>query len=103
MSTDLYQEIENNPHFKELVEKRGRFAWLLSAIMLILYVGFIFLIAFAPEWLGTPLYEGSSMTRGIPVGVGIIFISFILTGVYVIRANGEFDRLTSVILNEVRK
>ncbi|MCC8365338.1 MULTISPECIES: DUF485 domain-containing protein [Xenorhabdus] len=103
MSTDIYQEIENNPHFKELIEKRGRFAWLLSAIMLILYVGFIFLIAFAPGWLGTPLYEGSSMTRGIPVGVGIIFISFILTGIYVIRANGEFDRLTSAILNEVRK
>ncbi|WP_426578285.1 DUF485 domain-containing protein [Xenorhabdus stockiae] len=103
MSTDIYQEIENNPHFKELIEKRRRFAWLLSAIMLILYVGFIFLIAFAPQWLGTPLYEGSSITRGIPVGVGIIFISFILTGIYVIRANGEFDRLTSAILNGVRK
>ncbi|MBC8946853.1 MULTISPECIES: DUF485 domain-containing protein [Xenorhabdus] len=103
MNADIYQEVENNPRFKELVEKRGRFAGLLSIIMLMLYVGFIFLIAFAPEWLGTPLYEGSSVTRGIPVGIGIIFISFILTGIYVVRANGEFDRLTSTILKEVGK
>ncbi|MDE9430069.1 DUF485 domain-containing protein [Xenorhabdus bovienii] len=103
MNPNIYQEIENNPRFKELVQKRGRFAWLLSTIMLVIYVSFIFLIAFSPEWLGTPLYEGSSMTRGIPVGVGIIFISFILTGIYVVRANGEFDRLTSTILNEVKK
>ncbi|WP_340620000.1 DUF485 domain-containing protein [Xenorhabdus siamensis] len=103
MNANIYQEVENNPRFRELVEKRGRFAWLLSIIMLMLYVGFIFLIAFAPEWLGTPLYEGSSVTRGIPVGIGIIFISFILTGTYVVRANGEFDRLTSAILKEVGK
>ncbi|OCA54955.1 Inner membrane protein YjcH [Photorhabdus namnaonensis] len=80
MNDDIYQGIENNPRFKELVEKRGRFAWLLSIITLILYVSFIFLIAFAPEWLGTPLYNDSSITRGIPVGIGLIIISFILTG-----------------------
>ncbi|PQQ36127.1 DUF485 domain-containing protein [Photorhabdus laumondii] len=103
MNDDIYQGIENNPRFKELVKKRGRFAWLLSIITLILYVSFIFLIAFAPEWLGTPLYNGSNITRGIPVGIGLIVISFILTGLYVIRANSEFDHLTSQILSEVTK
>ncbi|WP_445373579.1 DUF485 domain-containing protein [Photorhabdus tasmaniensis] len=103
MNDAIYQGIENNPRFKELVEKRGRFAWLLSIITLVLYVSFIFLIAFVPEWLGTPLYAGSYITRGIPVGIGLIVISFILTGLYVIRANGEFDRLTSQILDEVKK
>ena len=51
-------------------------------IMLIIYVGFILLIAFAPHWLGTPLHEGTSVTRGIPIGIGVIIISFVLTGVY---------------------
>ena len=37
-----------NPRFKELVRKRGQFAWLLSLITLALYVGFILLIAFDP-------------------------------------------------------
>ncbi|HDL7824316.1 TPA: DUF485 domain-containing protein [Yersinia enterocolitica] len=103
MNDNIYQEIENNPRFKELVQKRSHFAWLLSLITLALYVGFIFLIAFEPQWLGTPLYPGATITRGIPVGVGLIVISFVLTGIYVIRANGEFDRLTAEILREVKQ
>ncbi|KPD03731.1 DUF485 domain-containing protein [Moellerella wisconsensis] len=103
MNDTVYQEIENNPRFKELVKKRSRFSWSLSLITLVLYVSFIFLIAFDPSWLGTPISEGSYITRGIPVGVGLIVISFILTGLYVIRANGEYDRLTSEILSEVKK
>lgn len=102
MNQEICQQIENNAHFRELVEKRQRFAALLSVIMLIVYVGFILLIAFAPGWLGTPLYPGTSVTRGIPIGMGIIVISFLLTGVYVWRANGEFDRLTRAVLREVK-
>lgn len=103
MNEDLYQRIEENPRFKELVQKRSRFAWLLSLITLALYVGFILLIAFAPQWLGTPLAAGLTITRGIPVGVGLIVISFVLTGIYVYRANGEFDRLNAEILREVKQ
>lgn len=101
MNVLIYQRVVNNPRFRELVEKRSRFAWLLSAITLVMYVAFIFLIAFEPQWLGTPLYEGATITRGIPVGVGLIVISFVLTGIYVFRANGEFDRLTADIIREV--
>lgn len=97
-----WARIEENPRFRELVHKRQAFATLLSLVMLILYVGFILLIAFAPDWLGTPLYAGTNVTRGIPIGVGLIVISFLLTGIYVWRANGEFDRLTKAILNEVK-
>ncbi|MBT9185014.1 DUF485 domain-containing protein [Pectobacterium punjabense] len=103
MNDAIYQRIESNPLFRELVNKRQRFAAFLSLIMLVLYVGFILLIAFAPGWLGTPISSGSSITRGIPIGVGLIAISFILTGVYVYRANGEFDRLTKQLLDEVKQ
>ncbi|MGB8499001.1 MAG: DUF485 domain-containing protein [Pantoea agglomerans] len=98
----INQQIERNPLFHELVHKRQAFAMLLSLIMLVLYVGFILLIAFAPGWLGTPLHAGTNVTRGIPIGVGLIVMSFVLTGVYVWRANGEFDRLTKAILSEVK-
>ena len=98
----INQQIERNPLFHELVRKRQAFATLLSLIMLMLYVGFILLIAFAPGWLGTPLHAGTNVTRGIPIGVGLIVMSFVLTGVYVWRANGEFDRLTKAILSEVK-
>ncbi|WP_435951743.1 DUF485 domain-containing protein [Dryocola sp. BD626] len=101
MNDLIYQRIEHSAHFRELVEKRQRFAILLSIIMLVIYVGFILLIAFAPGWLGTPLHAGTSVTRGIPIGIGVIVISFVLTAVYVWRANGEFDRLTHEMLREV--
>lgn len=102
MNEQIYQRIEDSAHFRELVEKRQRFATILSLIVLVIYVGFILLIAFAPNWLGTPVSPGSSVTRGIPIGVGVILISFILTGVYVWRANGEFDRLNKAVLHEVK-
>lgn len=102
MSDVIYERIERSALFKELVRRRQRFALLLTIIMLVLYYGFILLIAFAPGWLGTPLHEGTSVTRGIPIGIGLIIVSFLLTGVYVWRANGEFDRMNRELLKEVK-
>ncbi|QCR34866.1 DUF485 domain-containing protein [Nissabacter sp. SGAir0207] len=102
MNDAIYQGIEKDPRFRELVRKRGRFAWLLSIITLVLYVSFILLIAFDPQWLGTPIGTDTVITRGIPVGIGLILISFILTGIYVFRANGEFDRLTQELVRGVK-
>lgn len=102
MNELICQRIEGSAHFRELVEKRQRFAAILSVIMLVIYVGFILLIAFAPGWLGTPLHAGTSVTRGIPLGIGVIVVSFLLTGLYVWRANGEYDRLTRHVIAEVK-
>ncbi|CNU04424.1 Inner membrane protein yjcH [Salmonella enterica subsp. enterica serovar Bovismorbificans] len=102
MNDQIYQRIEDSARFRELVEKRQRFATILSVIMLAVYISFILLIAFAPGWLGTPLHAGTSVTRGIPIGVGVIVISFVLTGIYIWRANGEFDRLNNAVLHEVK-
>ncbi len=55
MEQQSYLRIQQDPNFQELVAKRQRFAWALSALMLGLYLAFILLIAFAPGWLGTPL------------------------------------------------
>ncbi|WP_326429807.1 DUF485 domain-containing protein [Stutzerimonas frequens] len=100
---NVYRQIYANPRFQELVAKRGRFACLLSAVMLSAYLAFILLIAFEPKILGIPLSANTVTTWGIPVGVGVIFMAFILTGVYVQRANGEFDRINQEILNEAQK
>lgn len=102
MEQQSYLRIQKDPNFQELVAKRQRFAWALSALMLGLYLAFILLIAFAPGWLGTPLNDSTTITRGIPVGVGLILSSFVLTGIYVFRANGEFDELNQKILKGVQ-
>ncbi|MCQ4233233.1 DUF485 domain-containing protein [Pseudomonas stutzeri] len=100
---NAYQQIYNNPRFQELVAKRGRFAWLLSIIMLAAYFAFILVIAFEPHLLGVKLSAQTVTTWGIPAGLGLIFLAIGLTGVYVQRANGEFDRINQEILNEAQK
>jgi uncharacterized membrane protein (DUF485 family) len=99
MTKEEIERIKNNPKYQELVSKRSKFAWTLSIIMLVVYYAFIMTIAFSPETLGHKIGDGV-ITIGIPVGIAIIFISFILAGVYVHRANGEFDDLTQEIKNE---
>jgi len=94
-------KIANNPKFKELVSKRRAFAWLLSAIMLSIYAGFILLIAYGKAFLGTSL-SGGVTTVGFPIGVGVILSAVVLTGIYVRRANTEFDELNRQILEEAR-
>jgi len=99
MTKEQIEQIKNNPKYQELVTKRSKFAWTLSIIMLLVYYAFIMTIAFSPETLGTKIGDGV-ITIGIPVGIAIIFISFILAGIYVNRANGEFDNLTQEIKDE---
>ncbi|MCC7220798.1 MAG: DUF485 domain-containing protein [Candidatus Contendobacter sp.] len=101
MQQDLVHAIRSNPKYHELVSKRSKFAWTLAAVMLVIYYGFILIIAFDKEFLAQSLWTGSVTTVGIPVGVGVILSAFLLTGIYVFRANAEFDRLTNEIKEEV--
>jgi uncharacterized membrane protein (DUF485 family) len=93
------QRILSNPKFQELVTKRSAFAWTLSITMLAIYFGFILLVAFAKDFLGTPI-GGGVTTWGLPIGILTILSAFVLTGIYVHRANGEFDELNRQILEE---
>jgi len=95
------EHIRNNPKFAELVRKRTSFAWTLSAIILVIYFGFIGLVAFDKPFLAAKLGAGV-MTVGFPIGVGVILSAIILTGIYVYRANGEFDELNRQIIEESR-
>ena len=98
MEHQAYARVRSHPKFVELVERRSRYAWTLSIAMLAIYYGFIMVVAFAPELLGVPLADGAVMTVGIPVGILIILAAFVLTGLYVRRANTEFDALNQEIL-----
>jgi uncharacterized membrane protein (DUF485 family) len=99
MSLSPYERIQSNPKFSQLVEERGRLATTLSAVMLVIYFGFILLVAYAPSFLGQPIGSGV-MTIGIPLGLLVIVSAFVLTGIYVRKANSEFDRLNAEILQE---
>ncbi len=100
MTKEQIEQVKNNPKYQKLVSERSRFAWTLSIIMLVVYYAFIMTIAFKPELLGTKIGSGV-ITIGIPVGIAIIFVAFILAGIYVRRANGEFDKLTREVREEL--
>lgn len=100
MEDDIVQRIESNPKYQHLVHVRSTFGWTLSWLMLIVYYGFILLIAFNRALLARPIGHGV-MTWGIPIGLFVIVFTVVITGVYVRRANSEFDELTAAIRREV--
>jgi uncharacterized membrane protein (DUF485 family) len=100
MSSEMYQRMRTNPKFQELVRTRGRFAWTLATIVLVLFYGFVLLVAFQPQVLGRPVAEGSALTLGVAMGLFMFAFFWALTALYVKRANGAFDRLTAEIVKE---
>ena len=68
--------------------------------MAAIYFGFILLVAFAPGFLATPIGSGTT-TIGIPLGIGVILSAFVLTGLYVRRANKDFDVATQRVVERV--
>ncbi len=90
--------IRLTPAFLELERKRSRFSWMLTILMLVLYFGFILLVAFDGQLqlMGTMVTR--SISLGFPLGLGVILGAVVLTGLYVLRANTEFDRLTREIV-----
>ncbi|MGO4311472.1 DUF485 domain-containing protein [Pseudomonas sp. KB_15] len=95
-------QVRANPKFKHLTRQRAHLAWSLSCVVLAIYYSFIMVVAFVPAWLHLPLYDGSHLSLGMPIGVTIILLSWLLTAWYVHRANTHFDVLSSQILQESR-
>ena len=102
MEQDLVAQVKANPNYQKLVSTRSTYGWTLTAIMIVVFYGFILLIAFNKEFLSTRIGSGV-MTLGIPIGLFVIVFTVILTGIYVSRANGEFDELTAKIRAEVQQ
>ena len=96
MDDSSVTRIQNNPAFAELVKTRRSFAWTLTILMLVIYFGFIALVAFAPSIIGMPM--SGSITWGLALGIAVILSAILLTGVYVWRANSSFDEMTRAIV-----
>lgn len=101
--TDSYAQIRDNPKFKSLIAKRNSYAFMMTALMMVVYYGYILLIAFDKEWLATKLGAGYVTSIGIPMGLGVIIFTVIITTIYVRRANTEFDAEAAQVLKEAGK
>ena len=99
---DLARRIAADPTYQELKAKRSRLGWALTIAMLVVYYGFILLVAFGKGFLGTRIGEGVT-TIGMPLGFAVIVFTILITGIYVRRANREFDALTDQVTKKVLK
>jgi uncharacterized membrane protein (DUF485 family) len=102
MSSEMYARIQKNPKFTELVSKRERFAWTLTGILLVLFFGLFLTVAFNPSVLAIRLGSGF-VTTGLAIGLAQFILFWVLTALYVSRANSEFDTLTEQLLKEAAK
>ena len=102
MTDPMVERIQRNPKYQQLKRTRSRYGWTLAILMLVVYYGYIGLIAFDKEFLAKPMGAGVT-TIGIPIGVAVIIFSIVITGLYVRRANGEFDAMTREIIEDATK
>jgi len=96
LKPELVAKIKSDPNYLKLVNARSRFGWALTWSMMAVYYGFILLIAFNKELLSAKTGDGV-MTWGIPAGLFVIVFTVIITGIYVRRANTQYDDLNTAI------
>ena len=97
MSPISAHQILDDPEFKKLVKQKNSISTILTIVELVLYFGFIALIAYNKPFLAQKMSEGSAITIGIPIAVGVIFLSWILTGIYVFWANNKYDAMVQSV------
>jgi uncharacterized membrane protein (DUF485 family) len=102
MDDDLVRRIAAHPAYIQLKAKRTSFGLWLTLAMLVVYYGFILLVAFNKPFLATRLGDGV-MTYAMPIGFGVILFTVLVTAIYVRRANSEYDDLAEQVSKAVLK
>ncbi|MGC8796770.1 DUF485 domain-containing protein [Thermodesulfovibrio sp. 3462-1] len=91
----MNEKILNSTEFKSLVRSKNAISLILTIAELVVYFGFVLLIAYSKEFLGQKIY--GPVTVGIPIGIGVIVISWIFTGIYVAWSNKKYDQKVAEI------
>jgi len=95
------EDILNDPDFQKLSGQKDTISMILTILELVLYFGFIALIAYDKPFLAQKMSEGGSATIGIPIAVGTIVLSWIFTGIYIWWANAKYDAMVKRITEKV--
>lgn len=99
INSEKVKEIVESEKFKDLVKKRLSVSITLTIVILLVYFGFILIIAFNKEFLSAKI--GEHLTLGMPIGIGIIVFAWLLTGVYVKWANDKYDSKVRELRNQI--
>jgi uncharacterized membrane protein (DUF485 family) len=97
---DLVARVNASPTYQKLVKTRSSYGWFLTALMMIVYYGFTLLVAFGKGFMSQRIGD-SVMTYAF--GLFVLLFTIVITGIYVRRANTEFDDLTEALRKEVQQ
>ena len=100
---DVVARITKNPKFQQFVSTRNVYSNIMTMLMMIVYFGYILLIAFNKPFLAQKMSAGGVISVGIPMGIGVLVFTIVLTAIYVRRANTEFDAMKDEIIKEASK
>ena len=100
---DVVARITKNPKFLQFVSTRNVYSNIMTVMMLVVYFGYILLIAFNKPFLALKMSAGGVISIGIPMGIGVLVFTIIITWIYVRRANTEFDATKDEIIKEASK
>jgi len=89
MDTTTRQRLLDSSDFRRLVAGRWRVSLALTALLFVLYYGYILLIALNQSVVTATL--AGTVPLGIPLGAGVIVGAWVLTAIYVIWANRRYD------------
>ncbi len=100
---DVVARITKNPKFQQFVSTRNVYSNIMTMLMMIVYFGYILLIAFNKPFLAQKMSAGGVISVGIPMGIGVLVFTIVITWIYVRRANTEFDTTNENIIKEAQK
>jgi uncharacterized membrane protein (DUF485 family) len=101
LSSDMVRKVLSDPTFQELERKRHGFAWTLAIAILVIYYGYVAMLAWAKPFLATQIGD-SVVTYSFPIGLFVLVSAIVITTIYVQRANSEYDELTNKVVENIR-
>ena len=100
-SKKTVHEILEDEDFKSLSGQKNSISIILTVLELVLYFGFIALIAFNKPFLAQKMGGEGATTIGIPIAIGTILLSWVFTGIYIFWANSKYDLLVKKVKEKI--
>ncbi|EES89446.1 DUF485 domain-containing protein [Helicobacter canadensis] len=94
--------LESIQRFKNFVAFRNKVSLILSLIVLVCYYAFLLSIGIFPEVLGYRVGP-SAITLGIILGIFLIVLCVVATGLYTFFANWYFDKIQKEVIEDLEK
>lgn len=94
MDKQTAHKVLANPEFRKMARQKAVLGWGFSAVILLMYLAYIWVIGDRPDLLKTRVSPDGITTWGIYIGIFVIVFSFVTTGIYVTIANGKFEKMT---------